>query len=351
MKPWLAKIVLLVGSLALVFLIMEVGLRLSGYGTAGKREGNVVQHKVAEFDHTAVLNSLELRDREIGSKEEEECRILALGDSFTYGLGVDEPESFVRLTEDLLRERAGGPGSTTRYRIVNGGVGKGPHYQISWLQDVGLGLEPDFLVHTLFIGNDLYDDLRTRAEGTTERLPGDIAPGGARAAGRKSVFADWMWNRLVHVPVIDRMLFKAGYRYESGGLFLKQQPDLEREAWGLTLEGILQNVRLLEARGIGVLIVIVPTSDQVRYGADRPAEQDYMLPNRILTEFLAGHGIEYVDLLPLMEQEPERDAFYYVRDLHWTAAGHEFAARILSERLWGLVSVAAGPPSIGPPAG
>jgi hypothetical protein len=178
----------------------------------------------------------------------------------------------------------------------------------------------------------------------TEHLPGAL-PTGARGSARNSVFLDWMWNRLVHVPVIDRLLFEAGYRYQSRGLFLREQPDLERDAWKLMLAGILENVRDLERRGIGVLIVIVPTSDQARYGADRPPEQDYMLPNRILTEFLAEHGVAYVDLLPLMEKRPDRDDYYYVRDLHWTAKGHEFVGDVVSERLWGILAAPAVPPA------
>ena len=319
-KAILAKIGLLLGSLLLVLLSMELALRALGYGAAGKREGNVVTYKGGEYEHTVVLNSLELRDGEIGPKQQGEFRILAIGDSFTYGLGVEEPETFVRRTESLLRERARAAGLTVRYRVVNGGVGNGPRFQTLWLWDVGLQFEPDLVVHTLYIGNDLYDDLQEPVNVGRRKAPGEDSLGarGFRATARKSVFLDWMWGRLTRVPVFDRMLFNAGYRYESRGLFLTEQPELERRAWPQMLDRILQNVRALKERGIETFVLIVPTPDQIRYGANRPTGQDYRLPNGILNDFLTKHSVRHIDLLPLMEQHPDRNSFYYIRDLHWT---------------------------------
>ncbi len=339
MKSFIGRIVLLVASCLLLFVLLEITLRLRGYGTLGVREGNVVHHRVGEFEHDAILNSLDLRDTEIEPKPPGEYRILILGDSFVYGLGVNENETFVRRTERLLRERAQREGRSVSVRVVNGGVGGGPFQEGKWLRDVGSALEPDLVVLGFFIGNDLYDDMAWRQkDGASE---GDEpARHGLRDLLRGSKALDWTWSRILRVPAIDRSLFRLGLRRTEAGLYLIDQPELERHCWRGTLAKIEEIDALVHEHDAHTLVLIIPTSEQVRYGQEaRGPGQDSELPNRVLSEFLVGHGIEYLDLLPAMRDEPGHDRFYYVRDLHWTAEGHSFAAQALAERLWSSYSL------------
>ncbi len=335
---------------------MEVILRLTGYGKVGYQRGDVVRHRGGEFDHTAVVNSLMLRDAEVGPRPEGELRILALGDSFTYGLGVEEPDTFVRRTERDLRDRARSCRLERTIRIVNGGVGGGPYLQGKWLEDLGLGLEPNFVLETFYIGNDLYDDLAWRRNGAAAADPPapqwwEAGSGPAKRAAepitrrvsvqKNVLFLDWIWAHIVMIPLGDKVLFKLGLRYNERPQFQVDQPELERSAWSATLGKIGETEERLRERGIQYFVMIVPTADQVRYGPHRRPGEDYRLPNRILTNFLSARGIPHLDLLPLIEQDPDRDTFYYSRDLHWTRHGHRFAAGVLAERLWPLVAETA----------
>ena len=136
--------VVLIVSTLLCLLVLEAAFRLLGYGTVGKRDDNIVRHIVTgEFEHSAVLNSLGLRDEEIPVKYPDEFRILFIGDSFTYGLGVHDSETFVRQTAYLLGGKSQCGSRTRTIRVINGGVGEGPVKQRSWLQDVGFTLQPD----------------------------------------------------------------------------------------------------------------------------------------------------------------------------------------------------------------
>ena len=325
---------LLALSLLLCPLALEVGLRSFGYGAVGEREGNVVHHVVHEFRHDAVLNSLDLRDREIGPKPPDELRVLALGDSFTYGLGVEEPQTFVRRTESLLRDRAREAVLPAAVRVINGGVGGGPFRQEKWLREVGLGLAPDLVVHAFFIGNDVYDALAWQKTRGASEQPGR----GWRGSLRQSVLLDWTWARLTRLPVLDRWLFDRGLRYQDYGLHLRDMPQVERQGWELVRGVLKQEIRLLRERDVPLLVMIIPSSAQVRYGDQRPPEQDNELPNRILEEFLTEQGAPFLDLLPRIEQQPEKDGFYYTLDLHWTSRGHRFAAEVLAETLWPVVA-------------
>ena len=320
-------------SVLFCLLALEVALRVMGYGVVGQREGNVVHHAVQEFRHDAVLNSLDLRDAEIGPKAPGELRVLALGDSFTYGLGVEEPQTFVRRTEALLRDRARESGLGATIRVINGGVGGGPFRQEKWLREVGFGLAPDLVVHAFFIGNDVYDAIAWQRSGGASEQPAR----GARGSLHKSVLLDWTWGRLARLPVLDRFMFAVGLRYQDYGMHLREIPQVERQGWDLVRGVFTEEIRELRERDVPLLVMIIPTSAQVRHGDKRPPEQDNELPNRIMTEFLAGQGVEYLDLLPLISSQPDKDRFYYMLDLHWTELGHRFAADALAQALWPLV--------------
>jgi hypothetical protein len=302
----------------------------------GHRDGNIAHHVHPEYEHTAVINNLDLRGAEVPPKEPNEFRILALGDSFTYGLGVDEKDTFVRQTERILRNRIAESNAQRTIRVINGGVASGPYVQFAWLLERGLELQPDLVVQTFYIGNDIYDD-RLWLEAS-----GEIPPSKAkdvpivqknRRLQEKSLALDWLWGQLSQVPIFDRILFRMGLRYRDRGLFLKDQPQLETQAWKMTLDKLLETHQTLQGHGIRWILMIAPTSDQVRFGSARPDTEDYRLPNETLTNFLVNHRIEFIDLLPLMEIQKGSDRFYFNRDPHWTGEGHRFAAEVLADKI------------------
>lgn len=191
------------------------------------------------------------------------------------------------------------------------------------------------MVQAFFIGNDIYDDqnwLRKNVDESAEPLRHPF-----RTLLKNILILDWLWNHLVSIPIFDRLLFDMGLRYQNRGLFLKDQPEYESHAWPLTLKKLLQIGQDLQSEEISWLVMIIPTSDQVRFGHIERQNENYRLPNEILTEFLSEHQIEYIDLLPLIETQAEKNGFYYRRDLHWTEQGHFFAAETLADRLWSLL--------------
>ncbi len=109
---------------------------------------------VGRFWGAAVrINSLGMRDREVGpAAADGEFRLMVLGDSVPFGVGVSYEESIPYRLEELLNaSRPGGP----RFRTLNMGV---PSYnseqQLIQLQTLGLGLEPDAVL-LLFAANDI----------------------------------------------------------------------------------------------------------------------------------------------------------------------------------------------------
>lgn len=111
-------------------------------------------HLDGEFWGAQVtLNSLGMRDREVPRpRPGDEYRILMLGDSWTFGLGVGNEDTIPRQLEDQLNEHAE---DGRRYRTLNTGI---PSYnteqELISLQQLGLGLDPQAVV-LMFASNDI----------------------------------------------------------------------------------------------------------------------------------------------------------------------------------------------------
>jgi hypothetical protein len=102
-----------------------------------------------------------------GKKAPGVYRIVALGDSFTFGFGVRERQAWPARLAALLNARFGG---TPRVEVVNLGIpGTGPRDYLWHLEHTGIALEPDLVVVGLF-ANDVNDEYQLDRFGTRSPL-------------------------------------------------------------------------------------------------------------------------------------------------------------------------------------
>jgi lysophospholipase L1-like esterase len=111
------------------------------------------------YDVPVRINSLGLRGPEIPvPAKENEFRVLMLGDSVPFGVGVPVEDTYPSELERQLNEGRG-PLDPTVYRTVNLGV---PSYnteqELVQLESVGMTLDPD-LVTLLFTVNDIEEKM------------------------------------------------------------------------------------------------------------------------------------------------------------------------------------------------
>ncbi|GAB4344361.1 MAG: hypothetical protein Kow0089_20860 [Desulfobulbaceae bacterium] len=124
-------------------------------------------YRAAEFSHTARINSLGFRGPE-WAPGPDSTRILAIGDSFTFGMGVEEEQSWTRILEQELRSRG------HDVRIANlGRPGADPlDYLDAATRAIPL-LEPDLVLVAVLQGDDPSQVLRRLRTGTlTSETPG-----------------------------------------------------------------------------------------------------------------------------------------------------------------------------------
>src|SRR4029079_9523596 len=106
------------------------------------------------FDTTVTINSQRLRsETEYGSEPPAEVtRIAVLGDSFTFGIGANDGETYPAQLERMLRE-------TVRVQVINAGVGgTGTGEQARRFDLLVKQFHPHIVVLTA-ISNDVDDDL------------------------------------------------------------------------------------------------------------------------------------------------------------------------------------------------
>jgi lysophospholipase L1-like esterase len=173
-SAWLVKlyqgIVISGASLLLSICAVELGIRtvdplgISYYELAGNYtrdkladEHLVFRHKPSwekrYGDVLVTYNERGLRDRPILPKAEGEFRILALGDSVTFGWGVPQNQIFAFRLEQLLPGRLQRP-----VRVINSGVGAYNTVQeVTYFKREGITLQPDLVMLT-YVQNDIEEN-------------------------------------------------------------------------------------------------------------------------------------------------------------------------------------------------
>lgn len=105
------------------------------------------------WKHAISINSYGFNDREWGPKRPGITRVLVMGDSIIEGRQVAREANLVAQAEDRLNADGG-----KSYELLNIGVaGWSADSGLNFFQQVGRGLEPDLVVHGLFVGNDLLE--------------------------------------------------------------------------------------------------------------------------------------------------------------------------------------------------
>ena len=92
---------------------------------------------------TVITNSHGLRSEEIGDRQPNEYRILSLGESTTFGAGVENRETYSALLQQYLNRAY----KTDRFKVINAGVSAYTSFQsLMYLKTEGLKLKPDMVV-------------------------------------------------------------------------------------------------------------------------------------------------------------------------------------------------------------
>lgn len=130
------------------------------YGINNGLRANVHQRwSDKDYDVSVAINSKRLRDREFPyEKERGVFRILALGDSFRFGFGVNGEDSYPKVLEKILNDNSEASRSP-KYEVINAGVpGWGTAQEVVFWNVEGQKYDPDIVI-LCFFENDPQDNV------------------------------------------------------------------------------------------------------------------------------------------------------------------------------------------------
>ena len=303
LRDW---IVLILGSIVVFLVLGELTMRaylstrtfydveMSRYGLTLKVESPnpLIGHvhrpgSKAELMNVQVeINSDGFRDAEYPLEKGDVWRVVVLGDSLTFGWGVEREQTFEYLLEQALnRDRP--------TEMINLGTGNYNTVQeVNLFLEKGLAYEPDQVVLFFFI-ND--------AEPVPKRSS-------MAWAGHFRILT-FYWSRLK--ALLAQVEPQATFEEYYSALYA---PDAA--GWRASQAAFLQLRDVCRERGIVFQVVILPELHNL-------VDYTFAEEHELLTNFLAKHEIPVLDLAPAFSDQTEPMSLWVsFDDAHPNAAAH-----------------------------
>jgi SGNH hydrolase-like domain, acetyltransferase AlgX len=314
-----------------------------------------------EFDTIIRINSRGYRGDEFAPGADDAFRILVIGDSFTFGWGVEDTETYASRLQQLLLSSGR---TSRRVEVVNAGFAAcySPDTYYLYMKREGLALDPDLIVVGVYVGNDLDSPAAFEnewVEHDAEGLP-------LRIRNTTSHVVDHMLlPRVVplryRIPVLHRLhlfqgiadlwwalkgsgllsSFGAATTLHAAGPTDDRVPFIYRLTYAERTNSVMNRVtslfggmkRLASEAEVPLVFMIIPEQVQLSANALDGLPADVGKPQRLLSEFFKREGLDYVDLLPSFAEATASQRLYVPKDGHWSVAGHSLGAQRLAEAL------------------
>lgn len=304
------------------------------------------------------ISDLGIRDRDYAAKEANEYRILLLGDSYTFGWGLEIDDSLERVIERDLEARY----PNRKITVVNGGTGGyGPWQTHGTLRRVGEIIDPDLVIMQTNTANDISDTLRKE----NKFLKSFVAPMektmqryryhflwqvqadqwlrnhsriyfiACRAAGDEPLFVN-LYNQIrLLAPVSIARVPQPDARPWN------YEPDLKiwypelTHGWEVMQEDLLAIRADSEALGSEFAVYNMPNPFDIALGEERIADYPgkYTLDKNTAIVETFGHetGTSFISVLPAFRAHPDPAGLYYHNDGHLNPMGAEILAGVLAD--------------------
>ncbi len=232
------------------------------------------------------INADGLRDDEVGPREEAVRRVVFLGDSLTFGWGVEKRDSFAQILEESLSAQR-------PTEVLNFGTGNyNTTQEVELFLEKGLAYRPDLVVLFYFI-NDAEPVPRRSRWAFLARFR----------------IVTFYWSRLKQLAA--RWFPGRTYREYYASLYEEDQP-----GWRETQEAFDRLIEVCRSQGVDLRVVLLPELHELQ---DYPFAREY----RRVADFLRTRGVPVLDTTPAFADVAEPQSLWVSRDdAHPNAAAH-----------------------------
>jgi lysophospholipase L1-like esterase len=304
-----------------------------------------------------LTNSLGFHDRERSlRKPPKTFRVVALGDSFTFGCCRRE-QNFPALLEEGLKKHLNSPAE-----VINLGVpSTGPPDYLHVLKVLGLEYQPDVVLVNVFVGNDF--ELAVNPSG------GDVYVQGIRLSPPRFWYSRfWVGNWVLFSYLSARMKVwrttqapptATGKKQVTPAVTTFSQDDYEQyvhghlricrrgDSWAQSRlkkgVGWLDLIhKVCKQRRVPLAIALLPDEFQVddalrkrvlkRFN-DKATAYELDQPQQAIIKFARSRQIPVVDMLSNFRAAGRKEQLYLPLNTHWNEAGNRLAAELLLKEL------------------
>ncbi len=276
----------------------------------------------SDWEYFLKRNSLGLRGPEpSGRGSAEKRRILVLGDSFTFGLGV--PDDSAIFTQILERRLNGDhPVRGRAVEILNGGLpGSLTGDWVELLDRLKDTFRPDVILVVFF----LRDGTRTSSMGSFfQPIRTEIVAENQRSFVYRHAYLYRLWK-----DVRDRRRISASYSKAIRDAYLGTRA--ETREWRLAKRNLLTIRTIARELHATLALAVFPVLVQL--------DRDYPFGSvcNTIARFGETNGIPTLDLLPAFLGKNASELWVSTLDQHPNARGHRIAADALFPFLQGLL--------------
>ena len=248
-------------------------------------------------------------------------KIMLVGDSFTYGKGVNDQETFAYQLQDALVGNG--------VEIVNAGVeGRGTDHALRSYQFYKNKYQPNTVIYFAHY-NDLADNIREEYyevinDSTFKAKTFEAKTGGIKEKLQKSKLYNWLIGHSHFAALLKKVLVAALMpdqivRYEDGIDMAKAKK--------LTAGFLHQLKKEVEEDGRKLIIYYIPAredlQERIKGGM---TEQEQFFDNYFKENNVTFHNLsaDFID-----SGETEIIKHFYLPEGHWNANGHQLAAEKL----------------------
>jgi len=362
-KKSLTNLGVLLVSFLFCAIIFEIVLQVT-FPESCKQDDAVYEHSYIpdchsrfttfEWDTDVKINAEGFRDDEIAPKEQFDLRILMLGDSMTWGYGVEKEETFSEVLQQKLKAKR------IKADVINAGATSySPTLEYLLLKNKGLSYKPDVVILNLDM-SDIQDDYKYNLErvakfdqdGNLVRVSGIKGPTTLLYKIRNKM----QINRFIadKVSLIDSRFATKNTKKETQNAIPQGDPKTDRyailrdmpvqdetEHWERTFHYISLINELCKNNDITFILTLYPYGVQV--SADEWSLGRHLFgfsshtvhsdaPQQKVKQFAEENGIMYVEMLDSF-QESDTFPLYFAYDGHINREGHKLAADVLFNTL------------------
>jgi len=263
-------------------------------------------------------------------------RLIALGDSFTFGKGVEDDQTCPARMEQTL------VGAGVDARVVNGGtISYSVAEEMHWLRNEGLGYRPQWVVHGLYWndyfvneppkpgeasvltpdGYFIWDDSQPRRG--WRRIVGWLAERSALAFVAKQAVKTAM-QRASGEAVVEREYVNREHRLEAG--------ELKPIFWEPVQQFYRDLLAMGAEHGFRVFVIVFPVQGIVEQ--PQPTAHPYPVYIRAMLDSL---GLPYLDGHAAFESAGLGGKDFLPYNRHLAASGYEAVCRAAATRLAALM--------------